>query len=102
MEKALRSLQSSKMKILVYVLACFILFPSCKQSNIIEHKSSFRDSVLNAYVLHLDSLIKLDGSYFKDSNDYNYKLIKAFNLNDTTYLRSVMKGIDWSRQNMLY
>ena len=61
-------------------------------------KASFKDSASKAHVLYWDSLVKRGGFYSLDSNDYNYKILRAYYLNDIKYLRSAMINIKRSRQ----
>lgn len=75
---------------------------SCKNADDKFYTSSFKDSVLKAHVLYVDSLINLGGFYSLDSNDYNYKVLKAYYLNDSNYLRLLVTNIENDRKNSIY
>ena len=72
----------------------FIL--SCRQeSNKQDSNPEIRDSVIKSYLNHTDKLFKNESRFYDlDSNEYNYKLLKAYYFNDTTYLRRVIKNIE--------
>lgn len=75
-----------------FLFWCFILLLcacSCNRHPI-ETKLpviySLKDSLLKEYFLTCDTILKTDSRYF-DSNDYNYRMLKAYYLNDTSLLR---------------
>ena len=52
-----------------------------------------RDSAIKSYLNHTDKLFKNEIEFYDlDSNEYSYKMLKAYYLNDTTYLRRVIKS----------
>ncbi len=67
---------------------------SCNHSGNDSSKYSLRDSVLKAHLHFNDSIIKNE-PFFPglDSNDYDFRLLKAYSQNDTLYLRQVLRAI---------
>ena len=69
---------------------------SCRQvSDRHNLNTEIRDSAIKSYLNHTDKLFKKEIEFYDlDSNEYNYKMLKAYYFNDTTYLRRVIKNIE--------
>jgi hypothetical protein len=82
-------------KLISYLLSLLVML-SCRQvSNKHNTNSEIRDSAMRSYLTHTDNLFKDEIEFYDlDSNEYNYKMLKAYYLNDTTYLKRVIKNIE--------
>lgn len=62
-------------------------------------KKSFRDTILKNYVLYTDSLIKYDNeTFYLDSADYNYRLLKSYYNNDSVALSEYARDTNVNRE----
>jgi hypothetical protein len=68
---------------------------SCRQvSNRQNSNTEIRDSAMKSYLNHTEKLFKNEIEFYDlDSNEFNYKMLKAYYSNDTTYLRRIVKDI---------
>lgn len=64
-------------------LFCSVILSSCTQRDNSTLKYSIRDTVLKEYLLAIDSL-----PYY-DESEINYKILKAYQSNDTTFLKKL-------------
>ena len=73
------------------ILFFFIILTicSCRQTN--NTNVSLRDSALKSYISSIDTFIKNETRFYDlDSNEYSFKMLKAYYLNDTSYLRKIV------------
>ena len=66
-----------------------LLFFACKTKNEpLANRQTYRDSVLKQYVDYTSQL-----PFFFDKSSYDYRLIKAYYMNDTAFLKTVSNDI---------
>src|SRR6186997_3059922 len=77
-------------KITAALFSLFLL--SCRPSPP-KPTLSFKDSVVNEYLAQIDSL------EFYDTNNYDFKVMKSYFKNDTSFFRQMQKDIEFEREN---
>lgn len=78
-----------------YILFLLVLFSCGQVNNTNSAKTTLKDSAIKSYLNHIDTLFKNDYDYYDlDSNEYSYKFLKAYYLNDTNYLKDIFKETD--------
>jgi len=80
------------MKKLVSFLSGLILL-SCNTTSETEKENHFKDIVLKRYLANLDL------TEFTDTDNYQYRIIKAYSENDTVFFKQMNKDIDLSIEN---
>ncbi len=80
--------------ILLLLFLCTILNTSCQQSEITPVKYSLRDSVLKEHLNTVESL-----PYY-DTAEINFKILKAYQNNDTTFLKSLRTQIAQEKEDV--
>jgi len=80
------------MKKLVSFLSGLILL-SCNTTSETGKENHFKDTVLKKYIAHLDS------TESTDTDNYQYRIIKAYSENDTVFFKQMNKDIDLSIEN---
>src|SRR5689334_13701198 len=76
-----------------FILLFAIAFYSCKDHSVTEHESNIEDSVVVKYLSMIDSLD------FFDTTDYEYRILKAYNKNDTAFFLKMNNDINIAIEN---
>jgi hypothetical protein len=74
----------------------FLVVTSCTQKDNSDLKYSIRDTVLKQHLLELDSL-----PYY-DTTEINYKVLKAYQNNDTTFFKNLSNQIKKQKEYKQY
>ncbi|UAY50899.1 hypothetical protein [Ferruginibacter albus] len=70
------------------------LFFACKTKTASTSKQSNKDTILKQYIEYTSRIFKSEGEFYGlDSNEHNYKMLKAYCLDDTTYLKYAVKNM---------
>jgi len=76
------------------IIPLFSLFlVCCKQPPSTKPLLGYKDSVVNEYLAQIDSL------EFYDTTNYDFKVMKAYFKNDTSFFRQMQKDIEFEKKN---
>ncbi len=72
---------------LAFFLVC------CKEVDVPKPQINFKDSLINEYLIQVDSL------EFYDTTNYDFKILKAYSKNDKAFFQQMQKDIDYEREH---
>ena len=75
-----------------FLPALVLLLASCKEATVSDTHRSFKDSIIKEYLVRIDSLD------FYDTINYDFKILKAYFKNDTSFFMQLQKDIDFERK----
>ena len=75
-----------------FLPALVLLLASCKEATVSNTHPNFKDSIVKEYLARIDSLD------FNDTINYNFKILKAYFKNDTSFFTQLQKDIDFKRK----
>lgn len=75
---------------------CVLLFFCCKERQLPQSKISFKDSVVKEYLAAIDSM------EFYDTLNRDFKILKAYATNDTSFFSTLKKDIQQSQQDVAF
>jgi hypothetical protein len=72
------------------------LFICCKQPQLNQNQLNFKDSVVKEYLASIDSM------EFYDTFNRDFKILKAYAANDTSFFSTLKKEMQQSRQDAIF